>query len=328
MRVAPYLWSIAVLLTACTSGTTTTATSTVSPLPTSVSSSPSVTTTPTPTPTPSDEPLVVNVPDPSNLVAGYGSLWARSGSSLWQISPRGRVESRLNNVFPDKLGAVQNLAVGLGSVWTIQPRTVLRIDPSTGRAVARVETARGCDQIVAGAGALYLACRDSRLFRIDPDTNKATYVTTVGVSPIGIAYGNNWLWWINASEAGNVTRIDPSNGSGTQLSAPYARFVVPTDEHIWFIDPNGNAFSMHPGGGRATHPVKKARLALGAVSDHGTVLINDGDLVAFDADSGEVTQRAHVSGRQNFQAVAGIAVLGLNIWLVDPRGERIVAVPR
>ena len=57
----------------------------------------------------------------------------------------------------------QNLAVGLGSVWTVQPRTTLRIDPSTGRVTARIATPRGCDEIAAGAGALFLGCRDSRL---------------------------------------------------------------------------------------------------------------------------------------------------------------------
>ena len=54
------------------------------------------------------------------------------------------------------------------------------------------------------------------------------------------------------------------------------------------------------------------------------MLINDGDLVAFDAAHGDVTQRTHVTGRQDYQAVAGIAVLGSHIWLVDPKGEQIV----
>jgi hypothetical protein len=266
------------------------------------------------------------VTEPSNLVAGYGSLWARSGSSLWQISRSGHVISRLNNVFSDKSSEVdpQNLAIGLGSVWTVQPRTVLRIDPSKERVVARIDTARGCDQIAAGSGAMFLGCRDSRLFRIDPGSNQAALVTTVGVSPIGLAYGHGSIWWINASEAGGVSKIDPTSGSITTVAAPYARFVVPTDKHIWFVDTNGRAFTIDPDGGRASHAVRKARVAIGVAYDHGTVLINDGDVVAFDAANGAVSQRAHVSGRQT-QLVAGIAVLGPNIWLVDPKGERIVA---
>jgi hypothetical protein len=319
--MATYLCSIAILLAACTTASTTTAspTGTTSP-PASASASP--TSTPTPTP----EAPAVDIPDPSNLVAGYGSLWARSGSSLWEISRSGDVVSRINNVFSDKASGVdpQNLAIGMGSVWTVQPRTVLRIDPAKERVVARVETPRGCDQIAAGSGAMFLGCRDSRLFRIDPGANQATLVTTVGVSPIGIAYGHGSIWWINASEAGGVSKIDPASGSITTVDAPYAEFVVPTDHHIWFVDANGRAFTIDPDGGRASRAVRKGRAALGVAFAHRNVLINDGDLVAFDAETGDVTQRSHVSGRQN-QPVAGIAVLGPNIWLVDPKGERIVA---
>jgi len=324
MRVATYFCSIAFLLAACTTASSTSASP---PATTSASASISTPATSTPTPTPSPEGVAVDVPDPSNLVAGYGSLWARSGSSLWEISRSGHVVSRFNNVFSDKASAVdpQNLAIGMGSVWTVQPRTVLRIDPTKEQVVARVDTPRGCDQIAAGSGAMFLGCRDSRLFRIDPGSNQPTLVTTVGVSPIGIAYGHGSMWWINASEAGGVSKIDPESGSIATVAAPYAKFVVPTDHHIWFVDANGRAFTIDPSGSRASGTVQKARVALGAAFDHGTVLINDGDLVAFDAAHGDVTQRTHVTGRQDYQAVAGIAVLGSHIWLVDPKGEQIVA---
>lgn len=175
---------------------------------------------------------------------------------------------------------------------------------------------------------MFLACRDSRLFRIAPESDTPAMLATVGVTPIAIAYGDGALWWINFSEAGGVTKIDPANGSTAFLSAPYAKFVVPADQRVWFIDANGNAFWMDPGGSRPSRSVKKARVALGVSFDRETVFINDGDLVGFDGGDGEVTQRARGAGRQNDQAVAGIAVLGPNIWLVDPKGQRIVAVPR
>ena len=179
---------------------------------------------------------------------------------------------------------------------------------------------------VARASSWSRRCDVRRSDAIDPESNKATLLSTTGVSPIGIAYGNGAVWWINFSEAGGVTKIDPSTGSRTSLSAPYAKFVVPTAHRIWFIDADGKAFSMDPGGSRPARSASLARNALGVTSDHGAVLINDGDLVAFDADTGDVTQRAHVSGKQSDQAVAGIAVLGPIIWLVDPRDQRIVAV--
>lgn len=327
MRVATYLCSIAALLTACT---TTSSTPVASPAPraTSVSVGPSATLPPTASP--STARLSVDVPAASNLVAGYGSLWARSGSALWQISSKGQVVGKVPNVFSAKPNAVgpQNLAVGAGSIWTVEPRTVIRIDPSTRRATARIDAPRGCDRITAGSGAMFLGCRDSRLVRIDPETNKASVVTTVGVSPAGIAYDRGSVWWIDSSEAGGVSKIDPSSGSTADVSTPYATFVVAANGHIWFVDANGLAFTLDRSGSRATAASKKARGALGVTSDSGSVLINDGDLVVFHAGTGAVTRRTHVSGIQGFDATAGVAVLGPNIWLVDPAGQRIVAVAR
>ena len=110
------------------------------------------------------------------------------------------------------------------------------------------------------------------------------------------------------------------------MDAPYAAFIVPTQDSIWFIDANARAFSIDPNGMQATRPIKRGRVALGATSDKGSVLINDGDLVEFNAKTGTVTRRTHVSGAQGFQGIAGVAVLGSDIWLVDPKGQRIVAV--
>jgi hypothetical protein len=59
-------------------------------------------------------------------------------------------------------------------------------------------------------------------------------------------------------------------------------------------------------------------------TDGSTVWINDGDLVGFDGHTGRVTQHVEVSGPQKAQSVAGIAILGGGIWLVDPKGQRIV----
>lgn len=266
------------------------------------------------------------MPDPSALVAGFGSLWARSGSSLWQISRDGVVTARIADVFPTKpaVAGSQPLAVGSGSVWTLSTRTAIRIDPSTGQILARIATPQGCEQIVAGAGAMFVACRDSSLIKIDAATGKASVRQTTGVSPSGLGYGHGSVWWINFSEAGGVTRIDPATGGVTVISSPYAQFVASTQAKMWFVDASGEAFSIDPAGGSASHSAPRAPVALGVTSDGSTVWINDGDLVGFDATTGRVTQHVDVSGRQDAQSVGGIAILGGGIWLVDPKGQRIV----
>jgi hypothetical protein len=234
--------------------------------------------------------------------------------------------ARIADVFPAKPAVVgaQPLAVGSGSVWTLSTRTAIRIDPSTGQVLSRIETPQGCEQIVAGAGAVFVACRDSSLIKIDAATGKATVLQTTGVSPSGLGYGHGSVWWINFSEAGGVTRIDPKTGGVTVISSPYAGFVASTQKEMWFVDASGEAFSINPDGGSATRSTPKAPVALGVTSDASAVWINDGDLVGFDAETGKVTQRVDVSGGQKAQSVAGIAILGGGIWLVDPKGQRIV----
>ncbi len=229
-------------------------------------------------------------------------------------------------MFPAKPAVVgaQPLAVGSGSVWTLSTRTAIRIDPSTGQILARIATPQGCEQIAARAGAVFVACRDSSLVKIDAATGKASMVQTTGVSPSGLGYGHGSVWWINFSEAGGVTKIDPTTGGVTVISSPYAGFVASTQNEMWFVDTSGGAFSISPDGGSATRSSTKAPVALGVTTDGSTVWINDGDLVGFDADTGKVTQRIDVSGRQKAQSVAGIAILGQSIWLVDPKGQRIV----
>jgi outer membrane protein assembly factor BamB len=258
--------------------------------------------------------------------AGFGSLWARSGSSLLQISRTGEVVAQIADVFPAKpaVAGAQPLAVGSGSVWTLSTRTLIRIDPSTGQILARIATPQGCEQIVGVAGAVFVACRDSSLVKIDAATGKARVLVTTGVSPSGLGYGHGSVWWINFSEAGGVTRIDPNTGGVTVISSPYAGFVASTPKEMWFVDVSGGAFSISPDGGSASGSAPKAPVALGVTTDGTTVWINDGDLVGFDAETGKVTQRVDVSGRQKAQSVAGVAILGQSIWLVDPKGQRIV----
>jgi hypothetical protein len=171
---------------------------------------------------------------------------------------------------------------------------------------------------------MFIACRDSSLIEIDSATGKASVLQTTGVSPSGLGYGHGSVWWINFSEAGGVTRIDPTSAGVTVISSPYARFVAATQTEMWFVDVSGEAFSISPDGGSATHATSKAPVALGVTSDSSTVWINDGDLVGFDAKTGKVTQRVDVSGSQKAQSVAGIAILGGGIWLVDPKGQRVV----
>jgi hypothetical protein len=271
------------------------------------------------------------------MVSGFGSIWVQSTAdgSLWRIGPEGHVQAKILQVFSTGRASKldQPAAVGFSSVWTLMGRSVVRIDAATNLVSDRISLPAYAEWIAKGPDAMWVATNGPpRLLRIYPETGKETATRGANplVSPAGLGVGFDAIWWVNGSEAASVSRIDPANGyKSTYIPLPeYARFVVPTERYVWLIgqgraawlDPSDNTISRHA--------PRKAAIALGVTYADGTIWINDGGIVGFDARTGEVTTQMAVAGQQDYQSVAGIAVLGSDIWLVDPADQRVVRVPR
>src|SRR6185295_15167385 len=102
--------------------------------------------------------------------------------------------------FPD-------IVVGAGAVWAINPdRTVSRIDPDTGRRVARIDVV--ADRIAAGREGVWFLS-GAAVTRIDPRTNtvgQTVHVGTRATSAIAVGAGKVW---VTADQEGVVWRIEP-----------------------------------------------------------------------------------------------------------------------
>ena len=90
------------------------------------------------------------------------------------------------------------IAAGAGAVWvtSLLDDSVSRIDPATGRIVARIRVGRGASAIAVGPGAVWVA--DSlagAVSRIDPRDNSVTTIP-VGLAPVDIAAGGGGAWVI------------------------------------------------------------------------------------------------------------------------------------
>jgi hypothetical protein len=275
------------------------------------------------------------------MVSAFGSLWVQSTTdgSLWRIGSDSEVQARIPGVFLTR-GRLANLdqpmAAGFGSVWTLMGHSLVRIDPATNSPSARIEIPPFTASIATGQDAMWAACCTAappgtgswpRLLRIDPVTNSASVVATTLTDPAGLGAGFGSVWWVNGSEAASVSRIDPVNGREMRIGLPvYAGFVVPTKRWLWLIG-QGQVARLDPLNGSVSKgTVQRARQSFGVTYTDGTVWINDGDLVGFDAMTGRVTARESVNGPQDWQSVAGIAVLGPDVWLVDPADQRVVRV--
>ena len=104
----------------------------------------------------------------------------------------------------------QGVGVGHGSIWVaqLQSGTVLRIDPSTGRTVARIAVGHSPVGVAMTADAVWVANKaDGTVSRIDPAANQVVATITVGREPLVIAPGSDALWVANQGD-GTISRIE------------------------------------------------------------------------------------------------------------------------
>ena len=161
---------------------------------------------------------------PSDIAAGLGWLWVGNGGGglagaasvgIARVDPRtGAVThvARLPDIQKGVRGATfnwgfANIAIGDGAVWALAPdQTIARIDPKTGRVVARVRVV--ADRVAAGDAGVW-ALAGSSVIPIDPRTNRpgrAIKLTTP--APTAIAVGGGKVW-VTAQQEGVVWKIDP-----------------------------------------------------------------------------------------------------------------------
>jgi len=159
----------------------------------------------------------------TEVVVGAGSVWvsSASGEAGFVI----RVDSETNRVvdrIPMPVDSPTNLAFGHGSVWITSAghSTVSRVDPETGKVVAKIEVGRGAVDIASGessgevwvAGA-YLAGA-KKLSRVDPETNRVVAEIPIdehsrygGAQSVAVGQG---AIWAQSADSGKLFKVDPA----------------------------------------------------------------------------------------------------------------------
>jgi YVTN family beta-propeller protein len=146
------------------------------------------------------------------------------------------------------------IATGLGAVWFSSGNaTITRIDPGTGRIVARVRhrglTYDDISQIAVGEGAVWVSSCCSVVTRIDPGTNAVAAVLEGFGGPIAAGVGGIWL---AAAEEGLVWRIEPSDKrranfpSRTIGVGPNPLSVAAGEGSVWVANGDGTVSRIDP----------------------------------------------------------------------------------
>ena len=192
---------------------------------------------------------------PTDLAVGEGSVWIGNGVVSETSTFPGPVLSSVSRVDPDTFsvlgtsklqgkgeGATQgdSLVVGKGAIWAINPdRTISRLDPQSGKVVARIPTS--VDEIAAGPDGVLWGLKSppgAALVRVSPSSNAVTATIRIGsegLSDIAVGAGAVWV----SDETGFVWRIDPGRRA-TQRTITVAKGVDSLafgSGFLWAVNP-------------------------------------------------------------------------------------------
>jgi hypothetical protein len=189
------------------------------------------------------------------IVGQRGQVWGMTYSGyLYKIDPR------INRVtFHEHLAGLAGVAVGGGAVWVLTTAggahsNLLKLDPVTGRVVARFSPPRRCGEVAYGGSQLWLACGSNAttFLRLDPASGRVLAkggsvhnLTSIAATADGIWYANDRgvsgfagqgsrLRWLHAANAAIPVTL------GSTDSLVYGQGFVwafTNDEGVAKIDP-------------------------------------------------------------------------------------------
>ena len=215
---------------------------------------------------------------PTDIAAGGGALWigtSRGGdvnrtTRIARVDPGTGKVTRIVELPDSSRGAAggpvpgfPRIAVGDGAVWAINPdETISRIDPQTGRLVAKVPTPEiGARTLAAGDAGVWVLGWANSMVRIAPRTNRAEPPIELGSNFLpGIAVGGGAVW--ATSEEGQLWRVEPGPRPLTRTIEVGAgvQYVAFGDGVVWAANWNdGTVARIDP----ATNTVT-ARIPVGA----------------------------------------------------------------
>jgi glutamine cyclotransferase len=159
---------------------------------------------------------VIQVDDPLSIRDAFGALWvsthAGAKTTIVKIDPAIDEVVATADVSPDSQYVVDHLALeaGEGAVWALDDRgNLMKIEPLSGKAVARFDVGAGAGLAVGGGAVWVTDNLHDQLSKIDPETGEVTITTDLAFAPDVIAYLGDTLWAID-NGAATVTPIDPS----------------------------------------------------------------------------------------------------------------------
>ncbi len=174
---------------------------------------------------------------PSDLAAGFGSVWTIVGSHVYRLDPATGATRRVAGLPSGDF--LTGLAVGEGALWALDAThpSVVRIDPGNGRAVARIALDGQPGGIAVAFGSVWVTepTRGEAL-RISTAHERVTGRIRLGAAGTVLAAGAGRLWVTDAA-GGAVLAVEPSSGAIDRIEVGSAPTGVATmDGSVWVVN--------------------------------------------------------------------------------------------
>src|SRR5919201_1644138 len=218
-----------------------------------------------------------------------------------------------------KVGAAPfNVAAGFGSVWVAIAGGLSRLDPASGRVVARINVGGRPWGVAVGEGAA----------RVDPATNTVSWRVTLSAgaglaSPVGVAAGGGSVWAAdNSTDA--VWRLDPASGAVTRLigAGADADFLGFSPGSVWVTN-YGSEFlwRIDPATGAVAAKFKIGAGAQGVAFDGSSLWVamyNAGEALRIDPATGRMQRRVVIGDKPR-----GLAIAAGSVWVANSKSGTV-----
>jgi len=204
---------------------------------------------------PASNTVTATVPvgtDPVGLALVGGHLWVANQGDGTLVELDARSGRRLRSVGVAAGSGFLTLADGV--LWVPDfsgtTRTVLRVDPASGRTIARVPVGAGpIDASFAGSAGWVSNTGDATVTRFDPTSGARS--ATVGVSggSLGPLLATPRAVWVSVYAGASVVRIDPSTAAvvGRVATGPNPQNLIDVAGDIWVAEGGANDVAViHP----------------------------------------------------------------------------------
>ena len=252
--------------------------------------------------------------------------FASDGTSLWVHEPTSLVRvdlatSAVTGTIPLPWMEYGYDTTGAGSIWQTDNENdvLLRIDPVTGKVVARIPVAAAPAGVAVTEGSVWVANEhNGSVQRIDPKTNKVVATIPVGpVAPNGpqiMSAGPGGVW-VGIQHTGENVRVDAATNT-VGLRVPLDGPVASDGKQVWIgveEGPNGvsQVVQIDPVSGRLITEVElEADDTIGGIAvGLGAVWVSaDGGLTRIDPATGRIVGHLDLGGDGGNVVVAGGAV--------------------